>query len=865
MREKLKELRKSAWFRRLLPLIAVVAATLLHFLTAAVVGLKSDFPFAFYYLIAVFATAWVGGPIPGVIACILTMIGLPLALDRGFHLKKVDLVRLTIFIGVSLLVSAVAEAQRRIQKKLREANEELDRRVAERTGELADTVTLLRSEVEERTRTEVALRSSEQRVDLTLDAAGIGRWDLDLLTGAIARSEGHDRIFGYDSLLPEWTTDTFLNHVHADDRAASREFLRKAAEGGEFKDYDVRIIRADGEMRWIWLHGKVLFDARGKPINMLGSVHDITSRKLAEERLKIQLQRLNLLDHITRGIGERQDLRSIFQVVIRSLEDNLPIDFGCICLCDAAGAFLHVTCVGVHGEELSREIAMTEYSTFPVDQSGLSRCVRGQLLYEPDVARMDSPFSKRLARGGVASMVAAPLLVANETFGLVIAARKTVSGFSSNDCEFLRQLSEHVALATHQARIREALQKAYDDLHKSQQTVLQQERLRALGQMASGIAHDINNAVSPVTLYTESLLETEPNLSPRARGYLETIHRAIDDVAQTVSRMREFYRQQEPQLVLSPIDVGTLGRQVLDLTAPHWSDLAQRRGATIRAVAELVPDLPAVMGIESEIREALTNLVLNAVDAMPNGGELTIRTRIATGLDGAPRVHVEVSDTGVGMDEDTRRRCLEPFFTTKGERGTGLGLAMVYGTAQRHNAQVEIDSAPGTGTTTRLVFPVPETAEAAIEQEVRAPSVRSLRILVVDDDPLLIRSLCDTLQIDGHDVVTADGGDAGIETFRKDFLTGGSSFALVITDLGMPYTDGRKVATAIKAMSPTTPVILLTGWGQRLIEEGDAPANVDRVLSKPPRLRDLRAALTYCIELRTAMLAGHDPVPVGGD
>ena len=317
--------------------------------------------------------------------------------------------------------------------------------------------------------------------------------------------------------------------------------------------------------------------------------------------------------------------------------------------------------------------------------------------------------------------------------------------------------------------------------------------------MASGIAHDINNAISPVTLYTESLLETEPNLSSRARGYLETTQRAIDDVAQTVARMREFYRQHETQLVLSPVDVAKRARHVLYLTSPHWSDLAQRRGATIRAVAELVPDLPVVMGIESEIREALTNLVLNAMDAMPTGGELTIRTRLALGLDGAPRVHVEVSDTGIGMDEETRRRCLEPFFTTKGERGTGLGLAMVYGMAQRHNAVVEIDSAPGKGTTTRLVFPVPETTEEAREPEVRAPSVRSLRILVIDDDPLLIRSLCDTLEVDGHEVVTADGGDAGIEIFRREFALGEAPFALVITDLGMPYTDGRKVATAIKA------------------------------------------------------------------
>ena len=151
----------------------------------------------------------------------------------------------------------------------------------------------------------------------------------------------------------------------------------------------------------------------------------------------------------------------------------------------------------------------------------------------------------------------------------------------ARDCEFLRQLSEHVALASHQTQLYGALQQAYDDLRQTQHTVMQQERLRALGQMASGIAHDINNAISPVSLYTESLLEREPNLSERARGYLTTIQRAMDDVAATVARMREFYRQREPQLALARIDVNRIVSQVIDLTKARWSDLPQQRGVVV--------------------------------------------------------------------------------------------------------------------------------------------------------------------------------------------------------------------------------------------------------------------------------------------
>jgi signal transduction histidine kinase/ActR/RegA family two-component response regulator len=422
--------------------------------------------------------------------------------------------------------------------------------------------------------------------------------------------------------------------------------------------------------------------------------------------------------------------------------------------------------------------------------------------------------------------------------------------FVSGECEFLKQLSEHVALASHQSQLHGALQQAYNDLRQTQQAVLQQERLTALGQMASGIAHDINNAISPVSLYTESLLETEPNLTERGRAYLGTISQAIDDVAKTVARMREFYREREPQLTLSPVNLNQLVQQVIELSRARWNDMPQQRGIVIEVQTDLSPGPMAIMGVESEIREALVNLIFNAVDAMPEGGTLTLRTKTVGTVPAwtqspAPRsVYVEVADTGVGMDEDTRRRCLEPFFTTKGERGTGLGLAMVYGMVKRHSAHIEIKSGAGRGTAVRLSFAVPTApiVEPPSVPRQRAASERH-RILVVDDDPLVIRSLQDTLEYDGHMVVAANGGQAGIEAFHEA-LKGNTPFSIVITDLGMPYVDGRKVATAVKSASPATPVILLTGWGQRLTADGEVPPDVDRVLNKPPRLQELRSALT---------------------
>jgi CheY-like chemotaxis protein len=310
--------------------------------------------------------------------------------------------------------------------------------------------------------------------------------------------------------------------------------------------------------------------------------------------------------------------------------------------------------------------------------------------------------------------------------------------------------------------------------------------------------------------------------------------------------MREFYRERDSQLTLERVQLNRAVQQVVELTRPRWSDLPQARGTMVDLQTHLADPMPDIMGAEHEIRDALTNLIFNAVDAMPTGGTLSVRTR-QTITNGEARAYIEVIDSGVGMDEDTRRRCLEPFYTTKGERGSGLGLAMVYGMIQRHSAELEIESAAGRGTTVRLSFPAYSSSVIAPPKATHAAVMkRGLRILLVDDDPMLIKSLQDTLQEDGHVITASHGGREGIEAFAAA-VKRGEAFDIVVTDLGMPHVDGRKVAASVKGVSPATPVILLTGWGQRLIATNDTPAHVDKVLAKPPRLHELRAALTELI------------------
>jgi PAS domain S-box-containing protein len=708
------------------------------------------------------------------------------------------------------------------EQELREAKEQLEARVAERTRELQVSIEATR-------RSERRFRALIEHSSDSIALTDLSRRIL-YLSPAVLNVEGYspEELVGKDA----------AEQTHPDD---AQVLQRRLVELLENPGKPIAAIwrRRHRDGRWLWLEGvatNLLDDPAVGAI--VTNYRDITERLAHEARLGEQLKRLALLSRITQAIGDRQDLRSIFSVVAAHIEDELPVDFCVACLIEPGEERLTVTCVGRRSEAAARQLELLPGSTLPIDENGLARCMRGQFVYESAIQETPFPFAQRLAAAGMGALVIAPLLVESQVFGALVCARRAPESFSSGDCEFLRQVSEHTALAAHQVRLYDALQQAYDDLRQTQQQFLQQERLRALGQMASGIAHDINNAISPVALYTEQLLEREPNLSARARGQLEIIQRAVDDVAQTVARMGEFYRTREPQDALVPVDLNRVVQQVVDLTRARWSDMSQQRGIVIEVRPSLAAGLPPIAAVDSQVRDALVNLVFNAVDAMPDGGTLTITTRLGPG---GSSVLLEVADDGIGMDEETRRRCLEPFFSTKGARGTGMGLAMVYGVVQRHGATLEIESEPMRGTRVRLGFNV-APGEPVVSSGSHTPPVKPLRILIIDDDPMLLKSLREALESDGHAVTVASGGQAGIDNFVESHAEG-RPYPVVITDLGMPRVDGRAVAATVKASVPTTLVIMLTGWGRRLASDDDRPPGVDLVMSKPAKLIELRAAL----------------------
>ena len=399
-------------------------------------------------------------------------------------------------------------------------------------------------------------------------------------------------------------------------------------------------------------------------------------------------------------------------------------------------------------------------------------------------------------------------------------------------------------------RLTDGVQKAYDELRRTQQVVVQQERLRALGQMASGVAHDINNALSPIVAYSELLLTTVPDLSENVRHYLETINKSGDDVAHIVARMREFYRRRSDNEQLTKVNVNQIIEEVIELTRPRWRDVSQREGISIHIEHDFESGLPLLLSDPTELREALFNLIFNAVDALPQGGTINLVTRSVIGSaqgDNLPperQIQIEVRDNGIGMNEKTRQHCLEPFFSTKATRGgTGLGLAMVYGMMQRHEGNIEIESAPGRGTSIRLTFPIrEETSQAAALPASQVNQKRSLRILCIDDESQIQDLLKHCLTTLDHQVTTASGGKQGLEMFRSA-IQKKKPYETVITDLGMPDIDGHQVARTIKAESPGTPVIMMTGWGTIMKEDGELVSEVDAVVGKPPRIGELNNLL----------------------
>lgn len=380
---------------------------------------------------------------------------------------------------------------------------------------------------------------------------------------------------------------------------------------------------------------------------------------------------------------------------------------------------------------------------------------------------------------------------------------------------------------------------AYEELKATQDQLLQSEKLRAVGEIASGVAHDFNNTLGIILGNIQLLLRTVDD--PKMRARLQSVEQAALDGAETIRRIQEFTRIQPDEVVVA-VDLSQLTHAVVDVMKPSWQNSMHAKGCRIDVDMDLC-DHSLAAGLAPEIREVLANVILNSVQAMPDGGKLMI----STGCDDS-YAWVRIKDTGIGMAEEVRSRVFDPFFTTKGVEGTGLGMSVAYGIVKRHRGRISIESEIGMGTAVTISLPAASEGlpcESA-EQAILVESVASARILVVDDEEMFAQVFVDMLSEYGHLVCTASNGPDAIRQFKA------MPFDLVFTDLGMPDMSGWQVAKSIKEIEPTVPVVLLTGWGAKVDEGQLAESKVDMVLSKPVKMEQLSSivssALTGCRE-----------------
>ncbi len=378
-----------------------------------------------------------------------------------------------------------------------------------------------------------------------------------------------------------------------------------------------------------------------------------------------------------------------------------------------------------------------------------------------------------------------------------------------------------------------SLADALTRLEATQDQVIRRERMHALGRMAHGMAHDFNNALAPILGFTELLL-MKPELladQEKVRGYLEMILAAARESERVTSRLREFSRYRDANEYNAAVVINDIALQAISITQPRWKDQALAAGINIEIRTEF-GNVPTVPGNEQELRELLVSLIFNSVDAILKRGQIVVRTAVR-----GRWLVLTVSDDGVGMSEEVRAQCLEPFFSTKEEEGNGLGLGSVYGIVRRHEGQLDIQSELGRGTTVAISLPIERGNRAPETPKVEKGASEPLRILVVEDEPLVREVIGVYLEEDKHTITLAENGRDALEKFKP------GEFDLVLTDRAMPEMNGDELALEIRKLDPAQPVVLLTGFGDLMAGAGEKPPGVDLVVGKPFNLATLRNAL----------------------
>jgi len=561
--------------------------------------------------------------------------------------------------------------------------------------------------------------------------------------------------------------------------------------------------------------------------------HLLDDLRGSTERLEDLVFKLSTLNEVVELASRIPQLQDLLSLVLERTMRTVRATIGSIMLLDHDRGVLRVVAArglpdGVVGQA---EVPVGEGVAGKVVQIGEAVLVE-DISTDPRFARPND------SKYGSGAFMCLPVRVEDRVIGVVNLAKAASAAaspaFTPTDLQFLNTLMTHVAYAVDNARLlQEAqlstnrLRRAMEDLRTTQTRVVEGETLRAVGQMASGMAHHVNNLLAVISGRTQLLLARFTQ--PEVRRPLEVIQRATFDAADVVRRVLGFTAVQ-PVAEQSAVDLNEVVREVVELTRPRWRDEAHMHAIDLDVVLEL-GEIPRVAGEAPALREVVMNLLFNAIDAMRESGRIRVATWAADQW-----AYCAITDTGVGMSDEVRKRAIEPFFTTKGPQGTGLGLSVSHGIVQRHGGELSLRANEDRGTVVTIRLPQVSSSIAVPVEPL--PVGPPLRVLVIDDEPAVREALVDTLTDDGHTVIQAGSGKEALARLAE-----GVRVDVVITDLGMPDMTGWDVARAVRARRPGLPIGLVTGWAVALEMNDDERRAVDFVIAKPYTIEALRAAL----------------------
>jgi signal transduction histidine kinase/CheY-like chemotaxis protein len=435
-----------------------------------------------------------------------------------------------------------------------------------------------------------------------------------------------------------------------------------------------------------------------------------------------------------------------------------------------------------------------------------------------------------------------PIIFHEKVLGVInVTNKSSQEPFDDEDMAYLFGLAGQAAVSIKRGRHFEELKEAYETLKTTQQQLIASERLKALGQMAAGVAHDFNNTLNGIMGRAQLLLlelgkrEADLNL---IRSELEVIEQISCQGAETVMRIQDFTGIRKDRAD-DPVDINDVVKNAVDITRTKWKNECESKGVQVEVRTDL-GDLSPTAGNAYELTQVVSNLIFNAVEAMPEGGELTLETSHE-----GDWIRLDVSDTGTGMSEEVRSRAFDPFFTTK-ETGSGLGLSVIHGIVSRQGGKITVASEVGRGTTFSVRLPMLPPPLSHQERKTGPDdNHHAKRILVIEDDELSRELLKKALSMNGHQIEEVPEGAEGLSKFKAD------NFDLVITDLSMPGISGWEVAKGVKEKNPRVPVILLSGWAILQDEEELKKAGVDFVLSKPCSIDELHRTVDEALRERS--------------